>query len=130
MSSLGSFFKQTLPETRIVAVEAESCTPFYTSIQTDQMAVADKVSRIWAGSSVKKVGDFPFHMGKTCIDEFVTVSENKLAEAIIRLYSIGLVCEPMGALGMAGLNKIQSKIKGKNVVCVLSGANMDLTRLE
>lgn len=91
---------------------------------------AEKVSRICNGSSVKKIGEYPFELGKTSVDEFVCVNENKLAEVIIKLYSTGLVCEPSGALGVAGLSKMRSRIAGKNVVCVLTGANMDLTRLE
>lgn len=60
----------------------------------------------------------------------MSVNENKLAEILIRLYSIGLVCEPSGALGVAGLSKIKNRICGKTVVCVITGSNMDLAKLE
>ena len=43
---------------------------------------------------------------------------------------MGYICEPSGALGVAGLDKMKSEIKGKSVVCVLTGSNMDLTKLE
>lgn len=43
---------------------------------------------------------------------------------------MGYICEPSGALAVAGLTKIKNQIKGKNVVCLLSGSNMDLSRLE
>lgn len=129
VSSMGSFFKQTMPETKIIAVEPETCTPFSDSIKKGEIVTADKVSRLCNGSSVKKIGSVPFEMSKTCVDEFVYVNENKLAEILIRLYSIGLVCEPSGALGVAGLSKIKNRISGKNVVCVITGSNMDLAKL-
>ena len=43
---------------------------------------------------------------------------------------MGYICEPSGALGVAGLDKVREQIKGKSVVCVLTGSNMDLTKLE
>lgn len=49
---------------------------------------------------------------------------------IIQLYALGFICEPSGALSIAGLDKMRHEIKGKNVVCILSGANIDLTKLD
>jgi len=43
---------------------------------------------------------------------------------------MGIICEPSGALSICGLDKLKSEIKGKNVVCVLSGANIDLSKLD
>ena len=79
---------------------------------------------------MKKISEACYEIGKTCVDGFVAVSENKLAEKIIKLYSMGYICEPSGALGVAGLDKMREEIKGKTVVCVLTGSNMDLTKLE
>jgi threonine dehydratase len=43
---------------------------------------------------------------------------------------MGFICEPSGALSIAALDKMRHEIKGKNVVCILSGANIDLTKLD
>lgn len=48
---------------------------------------------------------------------------------VIKLYSIGIISEPSGALGLAGLLKMRQLIKGKNVAVVLTGSNIDLTQL-
>lgn len=69
-------------------------------------------------------------MGCTSVDGFVSVNLMKLAEKVIELYSQGVICEPSGALSIAGLNKIGHLIKGKRVVCILSGANIDLVKLD
>lgn len=69
-------------------------------------------------------------MGITSVDAFIEVGIRKLAENIIKLYSQGYICEPSGALSVAGLDKIKNLIKGKTVVCILSGANIDLVKLD
>ena len=130
VTSIASFFKQVSPHTKIIAVGPETCTPFSSTILKDEHVTFEKVSRFCNGSSVKKIGKSCFNIGKTCVDGFVSVSENKLAETIIKLYSLGIICEPSGGLGVAGLTKMRKEIKGKNVVCILTGSNMDLTRLE
>jgi threonine dehydratase len=79
---------------------------------------------------LKSIGESCFKIGKTCIDGFIAVSENKVAETIIKLYSLGYICEPSGALAVAGLSKIRNEIAGKKVVCILTGSNMDLLHLE
>ena len=79
---------------------------------------------------MKTTSQLAFDMGRTSVDGFVDVSEKKLAEMIIQLYSLGFICEPSGALSIAGLDKMRHEIKGKNVVCILSGANIDLTKLD
>lgn len=57
------------------------------------------------------------------------VSEGMIAQLVIKLYSIGIISEPSGALGLAGLTKMKNCIKGKNVAVILTGANIDLTQL-
>lgn len=63
------------------------------------------------------------------MDGFVHISEGKVAQMVIKLYSIGIISEPSGALGLAGLLKMRQLIKGKNVAVVLTGSNIDLTQL-
>jgi threonine dehydratase len=69
-------------------------------------------------------------MGRTSVDGFVEVNERKVAEKVIKLYSQGFITEPSAAMAVAGLEKVKQMIKGKTVVCVLSGANIDLINLD
>ena len=57
------------------------------------------------------------------------VSDGIIAQIIIKLYSIGIISEPSGALGIAALTRMKQSIKGKNVAVILTGANIDLTQL-
>jgi threonine dehydratase len=68
-------------------------------------------------------------IAKNSVDGFIKVSEGMIAQLVIKLYSIGIISEPSGALGLAGLTKITNLIKGKNVAVVLTGSNIDLRQL-
>jgi len=68
-------------------------------------------------------------LARTAVDGCVSVSEGMIAQMVIKLYSIGIISEPSGALGLAGLTKMKQLIKGKNVAVILTGANIDLTQL-
>lgn len=129
-SAISSMIKQISPSTKVLAVEPDICKPYSTSIRTGELTAADKVSKFCNGSSIRKTSQLVVDMGSTAIDGFIEVSERKLAEKIIRLYSLGLICEPSGALPLAGLGKVRQLIKGKNVACILTGANIDLTKLD
>lgn len=60
----------------------------------------------------------------------MTVTEGKISETIIDLYTKGIISEPSGAMSVAALDEIKDLIKGKTVVCLVTGANTDLSRLE
>ena len=65
------------------------------------------------------------------MDEISLVDEGKLCSTIIQMYNEnGIVLEPAGALSVAVLDKFKDEIKDKNVVCILSGGNNDITRTE
>ncbi len=68
-------------------------------------------------------------LARTAVDGFVRVSEGMIAQMVIKLYSMGIISEPSGALGLAGLTKMKQLIKGKNIAVILTGANIDLTQL-
>ena len=69
-------------------------------------------------------------MGLTSVDGFIVVNKNKIAENVIRLYSQGFICEPSAAMSVASLDKIRHLIRGKTIVCLLSGANIDLGKVD
>lgn len=67
---------------------------------------------------------------RSTVDSFSTVSESEISQTIISLYTQGIITEPSGAMSIAALEKVKDQIKGKTVVCILSGANTDLSRLD
>ena len=77
------------------------------------------------------MGDLNFEICRQNLTEVITVEEGKVCDVILQLYNkYAIVAEPAGALSIAALEQFSEEIKGKNVVCVLSGSNNDITRTE
>ena len=80
------------------------------------------------GATVSKVGNITYDMCKNIVDEIYGVTNGRLSSEMIRLYQEdGIIAEPAGALSLSVLDQIPN-IKGKNVICILSGGNNDLLR--
>ena len=128
-SGLSSIFKKMSPETKIIGVEPEGAPSMLTSIINKKNTTLDKIDSFVDGAAVKKVGDLNFEICQQNLDEVVTVPEGKICQTILDLYNKdAIVVEPAGALSIAALDLFADKIKGKNVVCVVSGSNNDITR--
>jgi threonine dehydratase len=64
------------------------------------------------------------------MDTVLLIPEGEVCTAILELYeNHSIVVEPAGALTVASLEKMKEEIKGKNVVCVISGSNNDMARM-
>jgi len=77
-----------------------------------------------------QVGDKPFEICQKHLKEVRLVPEGLISTTILNLYDNGLITEPAGAISIAGLESLKEEIRGKNVVCILSGGNTDLSRLD
>jgi len=128
-SGLSSYIKQISPETKIIGVEPDGAPSMSTSIRRKQNVTIDNIDNFVDGAAVKRVGDLNFFLCKENLHEMITVPEGKICQIILELYNKdATVVEPAGALSIAGLNHYKDEIKGKNVVCVISGSNNDITR--
>jgi threonine dehydratase len=82
------------------------------------------------GAAVKRVGDITFSICKEVLDDMRLVPEGRVCTTILQLYNEdAIVVEPAGALSIAALDDYADEIKGKNVVCILSGSNNDIDRM-
>jgi len=130
-SGLGSCLKQISPKTKIIGVEPEGAAAMYQSMQKNELVTLEKIDPFVDGAAVQRVGDITFNFCKNIIDDMVLVPEGKVCSTILQLYNEeAIVAEPAGALTIAALDFYKEKIKGKNVVCVVSGGNNDITRTE
>ena len=63
------------------------------------------------------------------LSDMITIPEGKVCQTILDLYNKdAIVVEPAGALSIAALDSYADEIRGKNVVCIVSGSNNDITR--
>lgn len=77
------------------------------------------------------MGDLTFSICKEVLDDMHLVPEGKVCSTILKLYNEdAIVAEPAGALSIAALDDYAAEIKGKKVVCVVSGSNNDIDRMQ
>lgn len=130
-SGVGSVFKTISPETIIIAVEPSGAASLSMSIEHNENTSLNKIDKFVDGASVKKMGDRNFGYCKELLDDVITIDEGHICSTILKVYNENaLVVEPAGALSIAALEIVKEKIKGKNVVCIVSGGNNDITRME
>ncbi len=128
-SGLSSVFKMLSPDTKIIGVEPEGAPSMKTSIEQNKVVTLDKIDRFVDGAAVKRVGDKTFRICKENLDGILTVPEGKICQTILELYNKdAIVVEPAGALTTAVLDFLKDEIKGKTVICIVSGSNNDITR--
>ncbi|MCZ4319140.1 threonine ammonia-lyase IlvA [Aequorivita viscosa] len=126
-----SVFKQLSPHTKIIGVEPAGAPSMKTSIKNGANTTIENIDKFVDGASVKRVGDKTFEICKESLKDIILVPEGKVCTTILRLYNEeAIVAEPAGALTIAALDFYKEKIKGKNVVCVISGGNNDISRTE
>lgn len=131
LSGLGSYFKQVSPQTKIIGVEPKGAPAMYRSWKKGEIVELKKMNTFVDGAAVKRVGEETFKICKEVLDDMILVPEGKVCSTILQLYNEeGFVVEPAGALTIAALDFYQEEIKGKNVVCIVSGSNNDITRTE
>jgi threonine dehydratase len=83
------------------------------------------------GAAVKKVGSLTFEICKEIVDDILVVPEGKVCTTLLSLYNENaIVVEPTGALSIAALDQYAEQIKGKTVVCIVSGGNNDISRMQ
>ncbi|MEO9570132.1 MAG: threonine ammonia-lyase IlvA [Polaribacter sp.] len=130
-SGLSSVFKYLSPETKIIGVEPEGAPSMQVSFKNNKNTLLKKIDAFVDGAAVKKVGDLNFNICKQNLSKIVSVPEGKICQTILDLYNKdAIVVEPAGALSVAVLDFFADEIKEKNVVCLISGSNNDITRTE
>jgi threonine dehydratase len=130
-AGVGTYFTTFSPKTQIIGVEPEGAPSMKAALAAGHPVTLDNIDRFVDGAAVKRVGDLTFPICKEVLDEISLVPEGKVCTTILRLYNEdALVAEPAGALSIAALDEYSDKIKGKNVVCIISGSNNDIDRMQ
>lgn len=131
ISGIGSYFKQMSPHTQIIGVESSGAPAMYNSLRDKKVVHLQDIDPFADGIAVKSVGKTTFQIAQDVIDDIYLVPEGKICSTILELYTDeAIVMEPAGAIVISVLDDIKNKIKGKNVVAILSGGNNDIRRTE
>ena len=130
-SGVSCVFRQLSPHTKIIGVEPMGAPAMKNSLEKGELVTLEKVDKFVDGAAVKRVGDLTFEICRENLEKVLVVPEGKVCSTILQLYNEeAIVAEPAGALTIAALDLIKDEIKGKNVVCLVSGGNNDITRTE
>jgi threonine dehydratase len=130
-AGVGQYFRLFSPQTKLIGVEPLGAPSMKAALDAGKPVVLESIQRFVDGAAVKKVGDITFELCKDVITDLLLVPEGKVSTTILQLYNEdAIVAEPAGALSIAALDQYATQIKGKKVVCVLSGGNNDIDRMQ
>lgn len=130
-SGLLTVFKQLSPSTRIIGVEPAGAPSMKAAMEKGEVVSLSAIDKFVDGAAVKQVGALTYEICRNLLDAVISVPEGKVCSTILRLYNEeAIVAEPAGALSIAALDYYKDEIRGKKVVCVISGSNNDITRTE
>ncbi len=130
-SGLGSYFKQMSPETKVIGVEPAGAPCMKRAIENGGPVKLEKIDTFVDGAAVQMAGSMTYEVCREVLDDIVVIPEGAICSTIIQMYNkSAIVVEPAGALAATALRFYADEIKGKNVACIVSGSNNDITRME
>ena len=127
----GTYFKQVKPNITLIGVEPEGAASMDAAFKAGRSIKLAQINRFVDGAAVKSVGLLTYPICKKVLDEILLIPEGKVCTTILKLYNEdAIVAEPAGALSVAALDLCSEQIKGKKVVCIISGGNNDIERMQ
>lgn len=128
ISGVAFAIKTLRPDVKVYGVQSTGAPSMAASLKEGKLCHLNDVSTIADGIAVKEPGVNTFDLISKYVDEVVTVSEDEIAAAILALMEQKkLVSEGAGAVAVAAAMFNKVPVKGKNVVCVVSGGNIDVS---
>lgn len=130
ISGVAFALKSLNPRIMVYGVQAAGAASMVQSLHDNKREMLDSVSTIADGICVKEPGELTFDICRKYVDDIVTVSEDEICAAILQLLEKEkVVAEGAGATSVAAVMFNKIPVKGKKVVCVVSGGNIDVTIL-
>jgi len=132
MAGVAAYIKHVRPSVRVVAVEPEDAACLAAALKAGRRITLDQVGLFADGVAVRQIGKHTFDIAKVAVDEVITCSTDEICAAIKDIFDeCRSICEPAGALSLAGLKKYVQRdgVQGQTLVAINSGANMNFDRL-
>jgi threonine dehydratase len=132
ISGVAAFVKEIRPETKVIGVQPVESDAMSRSIKSGRRVKLEHVGLFADGVAVKQVGQETFRLCRELVDEILLVDTDAICAAIKDVFEDTRTnLEPAGALAVAGakLYADREKLKGKTLVAITSGANMNFDRL-
>jgi threonine dehydratase len=130
-AGIGTYFRELSPDSKLIGVEPAGAPSMKEALKAGHPVKLEKIQRFVDGASVQKVGEITFPICREVLSDMLLVPEGKVSSTILQLYNEdAIVAEPAGALTIAALDQYKKQIVGKKVVCILSGGNNDIDRMQ
>lgn len=130
ISGVSAYAKEVSPITQIIGVEPAGAPSMQKAFDNDGPIALEQLDKFVDGAAVREVGQITYQHAKKFVDRLLTVDEGLICSTILELYSKqAIVAEPAGALSVAALESMKEEIKGKTVICIISGGNNDINRM-
>lgn len=130
ISGVAAAVKQLRPQCMIYGVQAAGAPSMYESMKAHEKQALDSVNTFADGIAVKVPGDNTYELVSKYVDQVVTVTEDEIAAAILKLMEKQkLVAEGAGAVSVAAVMFNKIDLEGKKIVCIVSGGNIDVNIL-
>ncbi len=130
ISGVAFAIKSLNPNIKVYGIQAAGAPSMYNSVKDGKIKRLDNVATLADGIAVKEPGENTFELVNKYVDEIVTVTEDEISGAILSLIEQQkLIAEGAGAVSVAAVMFDKVPVKGKKVVCLVSGGNIDVTIL-
>ena len=132
ISGIASYIKYLSPSTKIIGVEHEEAPSMYQAFKQNKLVLLESIGTFADGAATRQVGKNTFKIAADVVDEMILVSTDETCAAIKDVFEdTRTMLEPAGALATAGLKKYiaEHNIKGKQLISIASGANINFDRL-
>jgi threonine dehydratase len=131
IAGVGSYIKSISPAAKVIGVEPEGAASMRRAFDEGRVVALETIDKFVDGAAVKQVGQLTFDICREVVDDIVVLPDGKECTTILELYNnSAIVIEPAGALPVAALDLYREQIEGKNVVCIVSGSNNDIDRMQ
>lgn len=131
LAGVGSYLKSVNPNIKVIGVEPEGAPSMIKALEEDHPVTLQHINQFVDGAAVRRAGALTFPICKKVLDSMLLIPEGKVCTAILKLYNEdAIVAEPAGALSVAALDLVADEVKGKKVVCIISGGNNDIERMQ
>ncbi len=130
-AGVATYVKTVSPSTKVIGVEPSGAASMSEALELGEVVTLKEINKFVDGAAVKRVGGLTYDICSRLLDDVVKVPEGKACTAILELYNENaIVVEPAGSLPIAALDLYRDQIRGKTVVCIVSGGNNDIDRMQ
>ncbi len=133
IGGMAAYIKYVNPTIQVIGVEPADAACLAAAMAAGERVILPEVGIFVDGVAVKQVGDAPFQVAQTCVDDVITVSNDEVCAAIQDIFEdTRAMSEPAGALALAGLKRYVAThgVSNQTLIAVVSGANISFSRFQ